>query len=74
MKNKFNLGDKVLVSHEGGWQKNSLGFICGDPELVETNQGNNYFYWVEFYEPQNDLSNTGPYRKAQILSQYLSRA
>ncbi|WP_410210958.1 hypothetical protein [Aquirhabdus sp.] len=72
LKQKFQSGDKVLVSARAGWSSDSVGTINGLPELVETLQGEDFYYWVKFDEPQHDLSVDGPYDTAQILSRSLS--
>ncbi len=71
----FAIGTQVLVSATcGGWRDDSHGVISSVPEPVKTVQGEDYFYWVQFDTPQHDLSNDGPYRKAQILSCCLTNA
>lgn len=69
---EFKIGDKVTVSSEGGWQNDCFGTICDGPEQVDVREGSEYFYWVEFDAPEHDLSDDGPYTKAQVLSQYIS--
>ena len=44
-----------------------------EPEPVDTVRGPEYFYWVEFDEPQQAIDGADTYRKAQILSCYLDR-
>jgi hypothetical protein len=62
------IGTRVLISARcAGWRNDVHGVICGGPEPVETMQGPDYFYWVKFDSPQHDLSDDGPYDKAQIL-------
>lgn len=73
-KKEFNVNDKVVVSAEGGWKRDCNGTICGVPELVETIQGPEYYYWVEFDEAEEDVNGPDQYSKAQILSQYISYA
>ena len=68
---EFARGDRVLVSAEGGWKESALGVICDGPEPVDTLKGPEYFYWVQFDEPQEDINGPDRYRKAQILSCYL---
>lgn len=71
----FAAGARVSVSGIcGGWGNDSTGVIVGEPESVETVQGEDYWYWVQFEVPQHDLSNDGPYYKAQILSRCLTYA
>jgi len=67
------IGAVVEVSAEGGWRTDCQGKVKCGPEPVETRQGVDYFYWVEFDEPQHDLSDDGPYEAAQILSRYLTK-
>jgi len=71
-KKQFNLNDKVLVNSKGGWKRTCVGSICSVAEPVETLQGSEFFYWVEFNEPEEDVNGTDKYSKAQILSQYIS--
>ena len=68
---EFSLNSRVTVSSTGGWKKSSTGTICDGPELVETLQGVEFFYWVKFDESQEDINGTDKYCKAQILSRYL---
>jgi hypothetical protein len=64
----FNLGDRVVVSAKcAGWREDAPGVVCGGSEHVQTVQGADYFYWVQFDTPQHDLSDDGPYGKAQVL-------
>ena len=72
MRQHFAVGARVLVSGTcGGWRNDSRGVIVAAPEPVQTVQGEDYFYWVQFDSPQRDLSDDGPYTKAQILSRCL---
>ena len=72
MRQSFAIGERVSVSAAcAGWRDNSSGTICGGPEPVQTVQGEDYYYWVQFDSPQHDLSEDGPYYKAQILSRCL---
>jgi len=71
LKQELPAGTRVFVSSQGGWRGDCLGFVRGDAESVQTVQGEDYFYWVEFDTPQHDLSEGGPYRKAQVLARYL---
>lgn len=71
---QFAINEQVVVLAAGGWKKSSRGTVCGGPEPVATLQGPEYFYWVEFDEPQEDINGSDKYRKAQILSCYLERA
>ncbi|MFT3736685.1 MAG: hypothetical protein QM776_16985 [Rhodocyclaceae bacterium] len=69
----FAIGTRVFVSGVcGGWRNNSEGVISSAPEPVQTTQGKDFFYWVQFDTPQHDLSDGGPYVKAKILSCCLS--
>jgi hypothetical protein len=75
MRQAFAIGTQVLVSAVGGgWRNDFRGTISSTLETVQTVQGEDYFYWVQFDAPQHDLSNDGPYYKAQILSRYLTNA
>lgn len=70
----FLLGDEVIVSHVGGWKKNVKGIIVSEPENIDTLQGADFFYWVEFDEPQEDTEDDGyQYSKAQILSRFITK-
>jgi hypothetical protein len=73
MKN-FALRDRVLVSSSGGWKKSSIATIVSEPEPVDTLKGPEFYYWVDFDEPQETLDGDDVYGKAQILSCYLGRA
>ena len=68
----FEIGSRVKVSSRGGWKNDCLGTIAGGPEPVETLQGPENYYWVEFDEPQEDINGPDSYSKAQILSCYLN--
>lgn len=71
----FAVGTRVFISGVcGGYRNDSEGVISSDPEPVQTMQGEDFFYWVQFDTPQHDLSNDGPYSKAQILSRCLTHA
>ena len=74
IRNKFDVGDRVLVSSGGGWEKDFIGTITDGPNSVETRQGEDYMYWVSFEEDQKDIDGDGPYYKAEILSRYLKHA
>lgn len=71
---KLSTGESVIVSSKGGWANDFKGTVEGEPETIETKQGEELAYWVKFNEPQHDISDDGPYRKAQILTRYLSKA
>ena len=73
-KKNFNLKDRVVVSAEGGWKRDCKGTICSGPEPIATIPGPEYYYWVEFDEPEEDVDSPDQYSKAQILSQYISYA
>ena len=65
---QFSLGDRVVVSGRcAGWRYDASGVICSGPEPVQIVQGEDYWYMVTFDTPQHDLSDDGPYYKAQIL-------
>ena len=69
MLQRLAAGTRVLVAATcAGWRNEARGVIHGDPEPVRTVRGEDYWYWVEFDTPQHDLSDDGPYHKAQILS------
>ncbi|KJV07417.1 hypothetical protein [Methylocucumis oryzae] len=72
MRQIFAIGAKVVISGScGGWRDDSKGVIISAAESVPTVKGEDYFYWVQFDTPQHDLSDDGPYYKAQILSRCL---
>lgn len=73
IRKKFKLGDKVKVSKDGGWRQDFLGTIDSVPENAMTRQGQEYAYMVKFDEPQDDLSEDGPYIASQILSKFLTK-
>ena len=71
----FVVGDRVIVSAQGGWVSDFEANITSEPEPVNTLQGVDYFYWVDmFHNPQYDLDGDGPYINAQVLSCYLRRS
>ena len=73
MRQVLTMGARVLVSATcGGWRNDSRGVISSAPDSVQTVQGEDYFYLVLFDTPQHDLSNDGPYYKAQVLSRCLT--
>ena len=72
-KKRIPIGAVVEVSAEGGWRVDCEAKARSGPEPVETRQGEDYFYWVDFDVPQHDLSDDGPYESAQILSRYLRK-
>lgn len=67
----FAVNDQVLILPAGGWKQPAYGKIASLPEAVETLQGHDFFYWVAFAEPQEDINGPDKYSKAQILSCYL---
>lgn len=74
LRRTFKMGAKVLVSARGGWHRDALGRIVAGPEPIQTLQGEDFFWWVEFLVPERDIDGDGPYRKAQILSRYIEDA
>ena len=75
MRQHFAIGTRVRVSEIcAGWRTDASGTIRGGPEQAQTVQGGDYFYWVEFDTPQLDLSDDGPYDKAQVLGRCLTIA
>lgn len=74
LRKMFQLGTKVVVSARGGWQRDAVGVIVAGPEPVQTLNGEDFYWWVEFSEPERDAGNDGPYSKAQILSHYIVSA
>jgi hypothetical protein len=74
LRKTFLLGAKVLVSARGGWRRYAPGTIVAGPEPIQTVQGEDYFWWVEFLTPERDLDDDGAYSKAQILSRYIEDA
>ena len=73
LKQVFVLGERVRVAAACGWRRDAVGVICSGPDPIETRQGDDFYYWVEFDAPEHDLSEDGPYRKAQILSRCIAR-
>ena len=74
---KFHIGDKVIVSTEGGWKENYTGVVAAKVGLtgkVKTRKGLIYMYWIDFDDEAYDLDGDGPYYKAQVLSLYLEPA
>lgn len=74
LRKEFKVGTKVIVSSTGGWQRDAVGIIVAGPELIDTLQGQDFYWWVEFLTPERDLDNDGPYTKAQVLSRYIQSA
>lgn len=73
LKQRLSVGTRVFVSAAcGGWRNDCWGVIRQGPEPVQTIQGEDFYYWVEFDTPQQDLSDDGLYYKAQILSRCLT--
>jgi hypothetical protein len=71
----FAIGARVWVSAScAGWRSDSLGTVVDMPEAVQTVRGEDHFYWVRFDSPQHDLSDDGPYDRAQVLGCCLTRA
>lgn len=70
----FAVNDRVLVLAEGGWKQDAYGMINSAAEPVETLLGHEFFYWVAFDQPQEDVNGPDKYSKAQILSCYLEPA
>jgi hypothetical protein len=75
LRQAFAVGARVSVSAAcAGFRNDACGVICDGPDPVATVQGEDYWYWVRFDEPQHDSSGDGPYYKAQILSRCLAHA
>jgi hypothetical protein len=74
LRRTFQLGSKVVVSAKGGWQRDAMGVVVAGPEPIQTLQGEDFYWWVEFLNPQRDVDNDGPYSKAQVLSRYIENA
>lgn len=60
----------------GPWPAEPTGRIVASPagELfteVETRQGPERTWWIEFDEPQRDADGDGPYRESQVMERYL---
>jgi hypothetical protein len=71
----FALGARVMVAATcAGWRQDCLGVVVSTAEKVETVQGEEHLYWVKFDTPQHDLSDDGPYDRAQVLSRCLNAA
>jgi hypothetical protein len=69
-----SVGDRIRVSRHAGWKRSFLGTVSSNPEPTETRLGPDVLYWIEFDEPQEDMTGEDGYTKAQILSSYLSCA
>ncbi|MGH1375180.1 MAG: hypothetical protein ACRBCK_02430 [Alphaproteobacteria bacterium] len=67
----FQIGDKVIVSKDGGWKNDCSGVICSAPEPIDTLKGPENFYWVRFDQPEQDVNGDDEYIKAQVLSCYI---
>ena len=73
LKKNFPVGSRVHVSALcAGWRNDFTGVVCSEPEPVQTMQGQDHFYWVQFDSDQHDLSQDGPYYKGQILGPCLT--
>jgi len=70
---RFELQDRVMVSSSGGWKRTSPATVISEPEPVQTLLGPEFYYWLSFDEPQETIDGDDAYRKAQVLSCYLSR-
>lgn len=69
---EFRIGDRVSVSLLGGWKTSFPGTISRHPDPVRTLQGDTYFYWVAFDEPQACVDDDDEYTEAQVLGCYLT--
>ena len=69
----FHKGDRVRVSHEGGWITDVFGTIAGRPKEEATLQGVEYIYFVllDREPPAIDSEGEGPFRGAIIQSRDL---
>jgi hypothetical protein len=68
LKQNLRVGVRVIVSKRCGWPNDCAGVVVAGPEPVQTLQGEDYYYWVQFDIPPRDLDGDGPYSKAQVLS------
>jgi hypothetical protein len=72
---QFEIGDRVVVSKDGGWKDNYTGKVvglAGDNGLQKTRLGLVYMYWIKFDGDAFDIDNDGPYLESEVLSIYLS--
>jgi hypothetical protein len=54
---KFAVGDRVVMIRHADWKSDAVGTISGGPRERTNAQGTNYLdYWIEFDEPQRDLT------------------
>ena len=68
-------GARVIVRRDpdfgpGPWPDEPLGTV-GTYEMVETRQGRERIYMVQFDVPQLDTDGDGPYASSQVLERYL---
>jgi hypothetical protein len=69
---EFRIGDRVSVSSRGGWKTTFPGTISRHPEPIRTLQGDEYFHWVAFDQPQACIDGDDEYVEAQVLGCYLT--
>jgi hypothetical protein len=80
----FFIGQKVLISKNGGWKGNFTGKIALPPKIDFFKDHNNnhfrkikigkreiIFVWVVFDNPQYDADGDGHYSEAEINTDYL---
>ena len=69
-KKKFVIGDRVYVE-SGGWV-GRIAAIIGSKAFITANRlGEDYYYLVLFTEPAYDVEGQGPFKGANIDSEYL---
>lgn len=85
MNKHLTVGDRIKIAKDYHWAKNATGEIIKVPDHiieiadgwkdnireVTTAQGNIYFYWVKFDEPQIDEED-GSYFEAEIDSNFIT--
>jgi hypothetical protein len=76
------LGTRVRVHRDalygpGPWPAEPTGRVESlgghSYEEIETRQGPDRMYFVQFDEPQYDADGDGPYKSSQVLGRYLER-
>jgi hypothetical protein len=83
----LRIGDRIKISENYHWAKNEIGEITKPPDfiteladgwkqnvrVVKYLNGDLFFYWVKFDNPQLDSDGDGPYQFAEIESNYITR-
>ncbi len=81
---EFFIGQKVLISKNGGWKENFTGKIALPPKIDFFKDYNNnhfrkikigkreiIFVWIVFDSPQIDIDGNSKYSQAEINTKYI---